>query len=159
MYEAINNEVYQERENENDNANGKEESMIYPTFRDERIEPFIKAEYKLSNYINILSSTIANINNLKEIILLLLNKNLQNKENEFIEYVSEYNIDIKHFLTTLFFLKRRVNLFYELKQNKITLNEFITQSKNPFLLMKLMNDETNMKTDDHNNDNDLFYEL
>jgi len=157
MIEAISNEVYQERINDNENEN--EESMIYPTFRDERIDTFIKAEYKLSNYINALSSTITNINNLKEIILLLLNKNLQNKENEFIEYVSEYNIDIKLFLTTLFFLKRRVNLFYELKQNKITLNEFITQSKNPFLLMKLMNDETNMKTDDHNNDNDLFYEL
>lgn len=153
MIEAINNEVYQERENEN------EDTMIYPTFRDERIESFIKAEYKLLNYINVLSSTITNINNLKEIILLLLNKNMQNKENEFIQYVSEYNIDIKHFLTTLFFLKRRVNLFYELQQNKITLNEFIAQSKNPFLLMKLMNDETSMKTDDHNNDNDLFYEL
>jgi len=98
MIEAISNELYQERIN--DNINENEESMIYPTFRDERIDTFIKVEYKLSNYINVLSSTITNINNLKEIILLLLNKNLQNKENEFIEYVSEYNIDIKLFLTT-----------------------------------------------------------
>jgi len=65
MIEAINNEEYQEIENEKE----IEESMIYPTFRDGRIEPFIKAEYNLSSYINVLSATITNINNLKEIIL------------------------------------------------------------------------------------------
>lgn len=135
------------------------ESIIYPTFRDERIESFINKEYNISQYIDILSSTINHINNLKEIIILLLNKNLQNNENEFTKLLSEYNIVIKSFLTNFFFLKRRINLLLELQQKKITINEFIEQSKNPSILIKSMNEENNIKNDYNNNDNNLFYEL
>ena len=84
----------------------EEESIIYPTFRDERIQSIINTQYDSSIYSHILSSTINYINNLKEIIILLLNKNknIQNNENELIKITSEYNININSFLIYLFFL-------------------------------------------------------
>ena len=138
------------------------ESIIYPTFRDERIEPLIKTNYNILSYTNILSLTINNINNNKEIILLLLGKNSLNNENEFLKLFLEYNLDIKLFLIHLFFLKRRINLLYDLQEKKTTINNFIKQSQNPFLLFKLMEDENNIKKEENsinNNDNDLFFEL
>ena len=149
----------------------EEESIIYPTFRDERIQSIINAQYDSYIYSHILSSTIININNIKEIIILLLNKNKikQNNENELIKILSEYNIDINSFLIYLFFLKRRIQLLLDLLENKITINDYINQSNNPVYLLKLMNEENNIKNNnDSNNDNnnnndnngnDYFYEL
>ena len=141
-----------------------EESLIYPTFKDERIDSFIKEDYNISKYKEILLNTINNINNIKEIILLLLNKNLQSKENEFLTIVSEYNIDIKTFLTYLFFLKRRISLLYDLQEKKITIYDYIAQNQNPFFLHKQMIDENNIKNEEtvnsvDNKENDLFYKL
>ena len=141
-----------------------EESLIYPTFKDERIDSFIKEDYNISKYKEILLNTINNINNIKEIILLLLNKNSQSKENEFLTIVSEYNIDIKTFLTYLFFLKRRISLLYDLQEKKITIYDYIAQNQNPFFLHKQMIDENNIKNEEtvnsvDNKENDLFYKL
>ena len=139
----------------------EEESIIYPTFRDERIQSCIKEDYNISNYTNILSKIIDNVNNIKEIILLLLNKNLQN-ENEFIKFTSEYNIDIKSFLIHLFYLKRRINLFYDLQVKKETINDYINNNKNPLLLHKLMEEENNILIKENNIDNnynEIFNEL
>ena len=142
-----------------------EESIIYPTFKDERIESIINIDYDSIKYINILSSIITSTNNIKEIILLLLNKNIQNNENEFIQLVSEHNIDINTILTHLFFLKRRIQLLIDLQEKKITINDFINQNQNQnqFLVLKLMNEENNIKDKNNNNDNnkenDIFDEL
>ena len=148
-----------------ENIVNEEESLIYPTFKDERIESLINLEYNINDYTGILSSIITFIKNIKEIIISLINKNVKNNGNEFIKFLSEYNIDIKTFLTTLFFLKRRINLLYDLQEKNITINDFIEKNKNPFLLLTLMLEENNIQKKDEiygsidNNENNLFYEL
>ena len=147
--------------------NIKEESLIYPTFRDERIESLININYNINNYTDILLSTIILIKDIKEIIVSLIKKLYKKNENEndFIIFMSEFNINIKSFLTNLFFLKRRINLLYDLQEKKITINDFINQNKNPFLLIQLMNEDNNFKKNEEidssfeKNENDLFYEL
>ena len=147
------------------NINNEEELLIYPTFRDERIQPLINTNYNIDNYTDILLSTTILIKDIKEIIRSLINKNYNNNENEFIKFMSEYNIDIKSFLTNLFFLKRRINLLLDLQEKKITIKDFMKQNKNPFLLIQLMYDENKIQKNEDSessfdlNENDLFYEL
>ena len=147
------------------NINNEEELLIYPTFRDERIQPLINTNYNIDNYTDILLSTTILIKDIKEIIISLINKNYNNNENEFIKFMSEYNIDIKSFLTNLFFLKRRINLLLDLQEKKITIKDFMKQNKNPFLLIQLMYDENKIQKNEDSessfdlNENDLFYEL
>ena len=136
----------------------RDDSIILPTFKDERIEKFKNEECSPEKYIDILSSITIRINNLKQIILFLTNENVQNNENNYINFFIEYKINIKEFLTYIFFLKRRINLFLELYQKKIDINEFIEKYKDPFPLQKQMYEEYSLKYE-FNRDFDLFFDL
>ena len=136
----------------------RDDSIILPTFRDERIEKFKNEECSPEKYIDILSSITIRINNLKQIILFLTNENMQTNENNYINFFIEYKINIKEFLTYIFFLKRRINLFLELYQKKIDINEFIEKYKDPFPLQKQMYEEYSLKYE-FNRDFDLFFDL
>ena len=136
----------------------QEDSIILPTFKDERIEKFKNEEGTPEKYIDILSAITIRLNNLKQIILFLTNENIQNCENNYIDFFNEYKINIKVFLTYIFFLKRRINLFLDLYQKKIDINEYMEKYKEPFPLQKQMYEEYNLKYE-YNRDFDLFYDL
>ena len=136
----------------------QEDSIILPTFKDERIEKFKNEEGTPEKYIDILSALTIRLNNLKQIILFLTNENIQNGENNYIDFFNEYKINIKVFLTYIFFLKRRINLFLDLYQKKIDINEYMEKYKEPFPLQKQMYEEYNLKYE-YNRDFDLFYDL
>ena len=136
----------------------QEDSIILPTFKDERIEKFKNEEGTPEKYIDILSSIDIRLSNLKQIILFLTNENIQNGENNYKDFFNEYKINIKAFLTHIFFLKRRINLFLDIYQKKIDINEFIEKYKEPFPLQKQMYEEYNLKYE-FNRDFDLFYDL
>ena len=136
----------------------QEDSIILPTFKDERIEKFKNEEGTPEKYIDILSSIDIRLSNLKQIILFLTNENIQNGENNYIDFFNEYKINIKVFLTYIFFLKRRINLFLDLYQKKIDINEYMEKYKEPFPLQKQMYEEYNLKYE-YNRDFDLFYDL
>ena len=136
----------------------QEDSIILPTFKDERIEKFKNEEGTPEKYIDILSAITIRLNNLKQIILFLTNENIQNGENNYIDFFNEYKINIKVFLTYIFFLKRRINLFLDLYQKKIDINEYMEKYKEPFPLQKQMYEEYNLKYE-YNRDFDLFYDL
>ena len=136
----------------------QEDSIFLPTFKDERIEKFKNEECTPEKYIDILSSITIRINNLKQIILFLTNENMQNNENNYINFFNEYKINIKEFLTIIFFLKRRINLFLDLYKKKIDINEFMEKYKDPFPLQKQMYEEYSLKYE-FNRDFDLFYDL
>ena len=136
----------------------QEDSIILPTFKDERIEKFKNEEGTPEKYIDILSALTIRLNNLKQIILFLTNENIQNCENNYIDFFNEYKINIKVFLTYIFFLKRRINLFLDLYQKKIDINEYMEKYKEPFPLQKQMYEEYNLKYE-YNRDFDLFYDL
>ena len=136
----------------------QEDSIILPTFKDERIEKFKNEEGTPEKYIDILSSIDIRLSNLKQIILFLTNENIQNGENNYKDFFNEYKINIKAFLTHIFFLKRRINLFLGIYQKKIDINEFIEKYKEPFPLQKQMYEEYNLKYE-FNRDFDLFYDL
>ena len=136
----------------------QEDSIILPTFKDERIEKFKNEEGTPAKYIDILSSIDIRLSNLKQIILFLTNENIQNGENNYIDFFNEYKINIKVFLTYIFFLKRRINLFLDLYQKKIDINEYMEKYKEPFPLQKQMYEEYNLKYE-YNRDFDLFYDL
>ena len=110
----------------------QEDSMIFPTFKDERIEIFKNEECTPEKYIDILSSITIRLNNIKQIILFLTHENMQNNENNYLNFFIEYKIDTKAFLTHIFFLKRRINFFLQFYQKKIQINEFIEKNKDPF---------------------------
>ena len=59
----------------------QEDSILLPTFKDERIEIFKNEECTPEKYIDILSSITIRINNMKQIILFLTNEDMQNKNN------------------------------------------------------------------------------
>ena len=61
----------------------QEDFMIYPTFKDERIETFKNEEFTPEKYIDILSNLTIRMNNIKQIILFLTNENMQNNENNY----------------------------------------------------------------------------
>ena len=136
----------------------QEDSILLPTFKDERIEIFKNEECTPEKYIDILSSITIRINNMKQIILFLTNEDMQNKNKNYINFFIEYKINIKAFLTNLFFLKRRINLFLELYQKKIDINEYIEKYKDPDFLQKQMYEENSLKYE-VNQDFDLFYDL
>ena len=135
-----------------------EDSMIYPTFKDERIETFIKEECTPEKYIDILSSISIRLNNIKQIILFLSNENMQNNENNYINFFIEYKINVKTFLIHIFFLKRRINLLLSIYQNKIEINDNIEENNDPYPLQKNMYEEYSLKTD-LDIEYDLFYDL
>ena len=136
----------------------QEDSMIFPTFKDERIEIFKNEECTPEKYIDILSSITIRLNNIKQIILFLTHENMQNNENNYLNFFIEYKIDTKAFLTHIFFLKRRINFFLQFYQKKIQINEFIEKNKDPFSLQKSMYEEYSLKYE-FNNDYNLFYDL
>ena len=136
----------------------EEDSMIYPTFKDERIETFIKEECTPEKYIDILSSISIRLNNIKQIILFLTNENMQNNENNYINFFIEYKINVKTFLIHIFFLKRRINLLLSIYQNKIEINDYIEENNDPYPLQKNMYEEYSLKTD-LDIEYDLFYDL
>ena len=132
--------------------------MIFPTFKDERIETFKKEECTKEKYINILSSIKIIINNIKQIILFLTNENTQTAENNYINFFKKYKINIILFLTHIFFLKKRINLYLDLYQNKIQINDYIEQNNDPYLIQQNMFNEYSFKYE-FDKDFDLFYDL
>ena len=136
----------------------KEDSMVFPTFKDERIESIKNEECTHEKYIDILSTLSIKINNIKQIILFLTNENMQSNENNYIDFFIEYKINTKEFFTYLFFLKRRINLFLELYKKVLNINEFIEKYKDPFPLQKQMYEEYNLKYE-FNKEFDLFHDL
>ena len=136
----------------------QEDFMIYPTFKDERIETFKNEEFTPEKYIDILSNLTIRMNNIKQIILFLTNENMQNNENNYINLFIEHKINIKAFLTHIYFIKRRINLYLELYQKKIKINDYIEENKDPFSLQKSMYEEYSLKSE-FNHDYDLFFDL
>ena len=136
----------------------QEDFMIYPTFKDERIETFKNEEFTPEKYIDILSNLTIRMNNIKQIILFLTNENMQNNENNYINLFIEHKINIKAFLTHIYFIKRRINLYLELYQKKIKINDYIEENKDPFSLQKSMYEEYSLKNE-FNHDYDLFFDL
>ena len=136
----------------------KDECLIFPTFKDERIETFKKEECTPEKYIDMLSSITIRLNNIKQIILFLTNENTQTTENNYINFFKEYNINIKEFLTHIFFLKKRINLYLDLYQNKIQINDYIEQNNDPYPLQQNMYNEYSFKYE-VDKDFDLFYDL
>ena len=142
----------------NTNDFNNDDYLIFPTFKDERIETFKKEECTSEKYIDILSSIIIRLNNIKQIFLFMINENTQTNENNYINFFNEFRIDSKAFLTNIFFLKRRINLYLDIYQNKIQINDYIKQNNDPYSLQQIMYNEYSFKFDLENNF-DLFYDL